>query len=272
MKRLLISILLLCLLCSASVGLAEASASAAALTVQDLYSFADGHVVEPEVSVKELHSAQIFEGSGADLALVNAYVEALLAQNAELVLSRVTEGAETYNYFLEYTGSGEVGDPVQMPGLPAGNLVIRFVNSGRIEILASHGMEFADLGLRNAAEDAERPLLLQDLTSFSDGILPEAYVKMDEGSCGYYWRELEGVDTAALAETYARMLSGTWEELKAHTDRISYILEYTGKLMIGEEARSDYDFEENICILFGDDYIYLAASNGIRFADLGMRC
>ena len=55
MKRLLISILLLCLLCSASVGLAEASASAAALTVQDLYSFADGHVVEPEVSVKELH-------------------------------------------------------------------------------------------------------------------------------------------------------------------------------------------------------------------------
>ena len=95
---------------------------------------------------------------------------------------------------------------------------------------------------------------------------------MDEGSCGYYWRELEGVDTAALAETYARMLSGTWEELKAHTDRISYILEYTGKLMIGEEARSDFDFEENICILFGDDYIDLAASNGIRFADLGMRC
>ena len=42
--------------------------------------------------------------------------------------------------------------------------------------------------------------------------------------------------------------------------------------MIGEEARSDFDFEENICILFGDDYIYLAASNGIRFADLGMRC
>lgn len=270
MKKLLISILLLCLICSASAGLAEVSVADAALIAQDLYSFADGHIAEPEESVKEKLSIQVFEGSGADLALVNVYVEALLEQNPELVLSHVTEGAAAYHYFLEYTGGGRIGDPVQKPGLPAGNIVINYTPE-KIEILASLGIEFADLGMRNAAEDTDRLLLLQDLTSFSSGILPEAYVKMDETSCRYYWLDLEGVDTAALAEAYVRMLSDTWKELKAHADSISYILEYGGNLMIGEEARSDFDFEENICILYDNDYICLSASSGIRFADLGIR-
>ena len=133
---------------------------------------AGGRVQEPARDTLESHSYQVYQGDGLDLVLLNAYVEALLAQSPDWKLSHVAEGASAYQYFLEYTGSEAIGEPVQLPGSYPGNLVLSY-NGEEISIRSSQGIEFADLGIYNTAEDTDRLLAVQDLASFSNGILAE---------------------------------------------------------------------------------------------------
>ena len=53
--------------------------------------------------------------------------------------------------------------------------------------------------------------------------------------------------------------------------RQAYLFEYDGNLSIGEEVSSLHDFEENLVILYEENFIRITASTGIRFADLGLR-
>lgn len=198
-------------------------------------------------------------------------MEALLAQSPDWKLSHVAEGASAYQYFLEYTGSEAIGEPVQLPGSYPGNLLLSY-NGEEISIRSSQGIEFADLGIYNTAEDTDRLLVVQDLASFSSGILAEPIIETSDEQIACYWLELEGVDTAALAEAYAQALGETWKNLHGHADgSVAYLFEYDGNLSIGEEVSSLHDFEENLVILYEENFIRITASTGIRFADLGLR-
>lgn len=271
MKKCLTLLLALCLFCSVSVGLAAESNPEGSVLVPDLYAFAGGRIQEPARDTLESHFYQVYQGDGLDLVLLNAYVETLLAQSPDWKLSHVAEGASVYRYFLEYTGSGAIGEPVQLPGSYPGNLVLSY-NGEEISIRSSQGIEFADLGIYNTAEDTDQLLAVQDLASFSNGILAEPIIETSGEQIACYWLELEDVDTAELVEAYAQVLGETWKNLHGHADgSIAYLFEYDGNLLIGEEVSSLHDFEENLVILYEENFIRITASTGIRFADLGLR-
>ena len=239
------------------------------LILQDLYSFAGGSVSEPEISSTN-HSCRLKAKTNAGIQPANAYVKMLLNHYADLELACVSEGAEVYHYYLLYTGDNKaVGDFASLPGQTQSHIIVDYMPADEtIEISYSHGIEFTDDGYRS---NVEQYLMLQDFTSFSNGVLPAAYETHKTDRSGYYWMNMEGVNTAEIVEAYVNMLADTWDELKVYSGAGGYKLEYKGDAPIGDEPVNHYAFEENITIEWSNDDIMMVASKGIYFEDLGIR-
>lgn len=239
------------------------------LVLQDLYSFAGGSVSEPEISSTN-HSCRLKAKTNAGIQPANAYVKMLLNHYADLELACVSEGAEVYHYYLLYTGDDKaVGDFASLPGQTQSHIIVDYMPADEtIEISYSHGIEFTDDGYRS---NVEQYLMLQDFTSFSNGVLPAAYETHKTDRSGYYWMNMEGVNTAEIVEAYVNMLADTWDELKVYSGAGGYKLEYKGDAPIGDEPVNHYVFEENITIEWSNDDIMMVASTGIYFEDLGIR-